>query len=37
LVEEVTNIILDNLVNKDDENSPVNAILKDIQEKADKG
>ena len=37
LVEEVTNIILDNLMNKDDEDSPVNAILKDIQEKADKG
>lgn len=37
LVEEVTNIILDNIINSKDEESPVKTILKDIQEKAERG
>ena len=37
LVESVTNLIIENLITKKDEDSPVNAILKDLFDKAEAG
>lgn len=37
LVEEVTNLIIDNLLHQSSEDNSVNAILKDLMEKVEKG